>query len=172
MAAALLPEYLDFIQKAKIGCEINGIWPVNKLERLSDLLVDNGGELQAELSFGQKEGLRYVTGSLALELGLICQRCMQPMKYPLNIEFSLGLITDENQAEKLPEDYEPFLVEEDRMSLPAMLEDEILLAMPLVAMHETDCSDYLVQQKTRQQQEAEQEEESENPFSVLKDLLK
>ena len=64
------------------------------------------------------------------------------------------------------------LVDDENMSLPAVLEDEILLAMPLVAMHEYDCSDYLQKQKNRQQQDAEKKQEKENPFSVLKDLLK
>ena len=171
MAAAQIPEYLDLIQKAKIGCEIKGLWPVEKLDRLTDLVVDNSGELYAELSFGNIEKLRFIRGKVSVELSLTCQRCMQPVKYPLDIEISLGLITDESQADKLPEDVEPLLVEEDSMSLPAILEDEILLALPLVAMHEHDCSDYLQEQKSRMQEE-EIEQEKENPFSVLKDLLK
>lgn len=172
MTATLLPEHFDFIQKAKIGCEINGLWPIGQLDRLADLLLDETGELQAEVSFGQEGPLRYVIGKVTAELGLTCQRCMQPMKYPLHIEFKLGLITNEQQAEKLPADFEPLLVDDENMSLPAVLEDEILLAMPLVAMHDYDCSDYLQTQKDQQQQDAEKQQEKENPFSVLKDLLK
>jgi len=52
-----------------------------------------------------------------------------------------------------------------------MLEEELLLGLPLVPMHEFDCSDYLQQQLSDQQNEVEVSEEKENPFSVLKDLL-
>jgi DUF177 domain-containing protein len=169
---SILPEQLDVIQKAKFGAEIEGTWPINKLQRFSELLLDDAGDLQAELKFQKLGHLRLIDGNITAELKVACQRCMQPMDLPLNIDFKLGLICKEAQAEGLPEGYEPYLIEGDSENIPHMLEEELLLAMPLVAMHEHDCSDYLQQQRKRQQDEAEQqEEEKENPFSQLKDLL-
>ena len=157
-----------------MGCEIEGEWPIAKLERLSELLLSNEGNLQARISLGKREKIRYLQGSVSVNLQVTCQRCLQPMSLPLETEFQLALVTSEAQADELPDDYEPLLVEEDKTNLPAILEDELLLAMPLVAMHEHDCSEYLQQQKHRQAVEAEQqqaEKEKQNPFSVLKDLL-
>jgi len=168
---SILPEYLDVIQKAKFGAEIQGYWPVSKLQRLSELLLDNAGDLQAELKFVQDGRLRLINGNVSAELTVMCQRCMQPMTLSLKTDFKLGLISKEAQAEGLPEGYEPYLIEGDSENIPHMLEDELLLAMPLVAMHEHDCSDFLQQQKQRQQDEVDQQEEKENPFSSLKDLL-
>jgi len=51
-----------------------------------------------------------------------------------------------------------------------MLEEELLLAIPLVAMHDTDCSDFIQEQK-QWQAEHESQQEKKNPFSVLKDLI-
>ena len=169
-----LPEYLDLIQKAKLGAEIDGEWPISKLDRIADQLVSNDGVLAAKLELGQQEKLLFLKGSISVTLAVTCQRCMQAMDLPLNAEICLALITHEGQEDQLPDGFEPLLVEDSKMRLPDILEDELLLAMPLVPMHDSDCSEYLQQQKQRQAVEAEQDEaekEKQNPFSVLKDLL-
>ena len=174
MKRSLLPEYLDFEQKAKKGLEIEGSWPVNRLNRLSDMLVADDGDIYAELTFGQKGRVLFVSGKVTATLQVTCQRCMSPMDLPLETDFSLALVHDESSIDRVPEGYEPLLLEDEAMSVPNLLEDELLLAMPLVPMHEADCSDYLQQQKVRQQAEQVQkvaEKDAKNPFAVLKDLL-
>ncbi|TNF37076.1 MAG: hypothetical protein EP315_03265 [Gammaproteobacteria bacterium] len=174
MKQPLLPEYLDFAQKAKKGFEIAGLWPVNRLDRLSDLLVSEQGEIQAQLTFGRKAGVLYVSGQVSAPLQVICQRCMQPMDLLVQTRFLLGLVHDEAAADRLPDGYEPLMLEEGPMRVPDLLEEELLLAMPLVPMHDVDCSDYLQQQKQRQKAEQAQDEankKQQNPFAVLKDLL-
>lgn len=171
---SILPEHVDLMQKAKLGCEIAGEWPVSKLDRLADLLLDDTPVVTARLTLGREGRLHYLQGQVAVTVEVTCQRCMQPMQLSLNCDVSLGLISEEAQADRLPEGYEPLLVEDGKMSLPAILEDELLLAMPLVAMHDYDCSDYMQQQKQQQAVEEDQmnaEKEKNNPFSVLKDLL-
>jgi len=168
---SILPERLDFIQKADLGCEIKGKWPINQLNRLPDLLLNDNGELDAELEFGRTGKLRYISGNVSAKVEVICQRCMQPMFLELNAQIKLGLITDEEYADRLPEEYDPCLVSDDDKSLAEVLEEELLLVMPLVAMHKEGCSDYLQEQEKRIQIEEESKSEKENPFSVLKDLL-
>jgi len=166
-----LPVHLNFTQKAKIGFEIQGKWPIKQLKRLAGSLMSDQGELTVELKFDRAGPVPFIDGHIMTELQLKCQRCMQPVPYPVDIRFKLGLVQNEAQMEKLPDDFEPYLVESDNNHLPDMLEDELLLALPLVAMHEFDCSDYLQKQALDQQDEVEASEEKENPFSVLKDLL-
>ena len=168
---SILPEHLDFIQKADLGCEIRGKWPINQLNRLSELLLNDSGKLDAELKFDRIGKLRYLSGKVSAKVKVTCQRCMQPMPLELEANIKLGLITNEDQADRLPEDYEPCLVNDGDTSLASMLEEELLLVMPLVAMHKEGCSDYLVEQEKRKQAEEESESEKENPFSILKDLL-
>lgn len=171
---SLLPEFIDLIQKANLGCEITGEWPVNRLDRLADVVLDDTAVVEATLTLGREGKLRYLKGRASVTLQVTCQRCMQPMALPLDCDISLALISDEAQADRLPEGYEPLLVEEGKMRLPTIVEDELLLAMPLVAMHDYDCSEYLQQQKQRlavEEDQAKAEKDKENPFSVLKDLL-
>lgn len=168
----ILPEQLDFVQAARKASEINGYWPISRLERIAGLVLDDQGNIEAELKFDMQGKLRTVSGLVTARLSVTCQRCMQPMALDLDSHFKLALVSDESRAGLLPEEFEPLMLDEDnRVNIPALLEDELLLAMPLVALHDTDCSDYLQEQRERQASEEEQALNKDNPFSVLKDLL-
>ncbi|VAW64275.1 hypothetical protein MNBD_GAMMA08-253 [hydrothermal vent metagenome] len=167
----LLPVHLNFAQKAKIGFELRGKWPIKQLKRLNKLLMSDQGELVVELKFDRVGPIPFIVGHITTDLQLKCQRCMQAVPHNVDLRFKLGMVQNEAQMEKLPDEFEPYLIEDENNHLPDMLEDELLLALPLVAMHEFDCSDYLQAQDSEQQNEVEKSEEKENPFSVLKDLL-
>ena len=169
----ILPVHLNFAQKAKTGFEIQGIWPINKLNRLGESLLANEGDIEAELRFDRAGPIPFIVGHITAELELKCQRCMQSVMYPIDTHFKIGMVQNEAQLEKLSDEYEPYLLEEENNHLPDMLEDELLLAMPLVALHDFDCSDYLNEQQAGQDGKVEQPEtdKKDNPFSVLKDLL-
>ena len=168
----ILPEELDFVQAARKASKINGYWPISRLERLANMVLDDQANIEAELEFDVQGRLRTVCGSVKASLTVTCQRCMQPMTLNLDSQFKLAMVSDESRAGLLPEEFEPLMLDEDnRVNIPVMLEDELLLAIPLVALHETECSDYLQEQKDRQASEEEQALKKENPFSVLKDLL-
>jgi DUF177 domain-containing protein len=166
-----LPVHLNFAQKAKIGFEIQGKWPIKQLKRLVESLMSEQGDIEVELKFDRVGPVPFIVGHVMTELQLKCQRCMQAVPHNVDIQFKLGLVQNEAQMERLPDEFEPYLLEEENNHLPDMLEDELLLALPLVAMHEFDCSDYLQQQLSEQQDKVETVEERENPFSILKDLL-
>ncbi len=170
----LLPEQLDFQQKAKVGLDIEGRWPIAELHALADLIQPNENDLKAHLHFDREGKYLVISGQVEAEVAFICQRCMQPMTTLLQADFKLAMITNESQAEDLPSCYEPLLVEEGKQSIAGLLEDELLLAMPLVPRHEQECSEYLQQQAQRMAEDAdlaEQEKANNNPFAVLKDLL-
>ncbi len=167
----LLPVHLNFAQKAKIGFELRGKWPIKQLKRLNELLMSDQGELRVELKFDRAGPIPFIEGHITTDLQLKCQRCMQAVPHNVDLRFKLGMVQNEAQMEKLPDEFEPYLIEDENNHLPDMLEDELLLALPLVAMHEFDCSDYLQTQDSEQQNKVEKSEEKENPFSVLKDLL-
>ncbi len=166
-----LPVHLNFAQKAKVGFELTGKWPIKQLKRLNEVLMSDQGDIEVELKFDRDGPIPFIDGHITAKLQLKCQRCMQAMAHTMDIKFKLGLVLNDEHIERLPDKYEPYLLEDDNNHLPDMLEDELLLALPLVAMHEFDCSDYLQQQDSEQQNKVEKVEEKENPFSVLKDLL-
>jgi len=169
-----LPVQLNFLQKAKSGLEIQGKMPLKHLKRLCEALLSDEGELEAELKFGKAGPIPYIQGHVTAELELKCQRCMQSMHYTVDNHFKLGLVLNDEHIEKLPDEYEPYQVEEDENSrLADMLEDELLLALPLVAKHDFECSEYVQSTDSEQHRKSEVDssENKENPFASLKDLL-
>jgi len=171
---SLLPEQLDFQQKAKAGLEIEGRWPIAELPALADLIQPNTGDLKAHLHFDREGKYLVINGQVEAEVEFICQRCMQPMVTLLKSDFKLAMIIKESQADDLPSCYEPLLVTGGKQSVAGLLEDELLLVMPLVPRHEQQCSEYMQQQAqqiAKDAELAEQEKANSNPFAALKDLL-
>lgn len=161
-----LPETANFLKQAERNVTLEGVFPLARLERLSESLNDNSGELFAELHFTSGTGHLGLHGTVEASLDLICQRCLQPMKYQVSGQFKFGLITSEKYEHKVPSDAEPYLLEGDEQSVLDILEDELLLSIPIAARHAEECSDFLQQQN----EERRVEKEKSNPFAQLKDL--
>lgn len=142
--------------------------------RLSPLLHDKGGEDEAEfsLSFYRDQDRRTVVRcEIKVTLVLTCQRCLEPMSMPLEIDSRLALVEGFEEAERLPEELEPLMLEKDAMlHVTELVEDELLLAVPDAPKHsEEDCApgkdDCMDEVMENTQAEA-------NPFDVLAVLKK
>lgn len=103
-----------------------------------------------------------------------CQRCMDEVEIAIDSTFTLGVVDSEAFAEKLPEKYEPLLIEEDeKLFLQDLIEDELILALPIVAMHpDQECqTSYAGDQAAGEDENLRQaESQQESPFAMLKDL--
>ena len=73
---------------------------------------------------------------------------------------------NEEEMQELPADLEPYLIEGDEQSIIDLLEDELLLSLPIAAVHQEECSEFL--KKHDEQKQAEKEASS--PFAVLKGM--
>lgn len=127
------------LKLADYGDELRGEVPVTNLPRLMDLLSDSSkGEVAFLLTFGvNDERERYVRGRIDAELSLTCQRCGDPVVCTLRLEPNLCPVLSDEQAKHLPKDVDPLLVGETGVSLLELLEEELLLGLPLVAKHDT-----------------------------------
>lgn len=132
-----LPVHIDPLRMADSGRLLKGKYSIAELDRLHDLLLERSGEVTVSLEFGiDAEGIRYMKGRLQATLVLECQRCLEAAQTPIDADFALGLVRNVDAAEALPSHYEPLLVESDALFLRDIVEDELLLALPLVAKHE------------------------------------
>ena len=145
------------------------------LSRLSSLLHDNGGEEKAgfSLSFHRDQDRRAVVHcEIKTTLVLTCQRCLEPLNMPLEIDSRLALVEGIEEAERLPEELEPLMLEEGAaLHIAELVEDELLLAIPDAPRHsEEDCApgqDEYLDKVMEHTQAAEA-----NPFDVLAVLKK
>lgn len=99
---------------------------------------------------------------------LTCQRCLQPMALPLAVDVRIRFVQGEAEAEALDaESEEDVLALQRTFDLRSLIEDELLLALPLVPRHER-CPQPLPVPLTPS--EAPIRAAAENPFSVLQGL--
>ncbi|GLR65269.1 YceD family protein [Marinospirillum insulare] len=146
--------------------------PMQNMRRLQEMLVSAEGEAHYELQFSLGEHrLLQVQGKVRGEVTLECQRCLEAVSQTLENEFMWGLVTSEEAAVNLPRTHEPVFIENEKLDLLPALEDELILALPLVAYHpEGGCQ--LPGQFNEQQPEVQVTTKKENPFSALADLKK
>lgn len=133
-----LPEFIEVIRLAKAEQKLSGVVPVAAMPRLGLSLADMQGEVSAALECGiDSEGLVYIKGQLQTELHVVCQRCLQTMLLAMGSDFVVSPVVNDSQAKNLPVYYEPALMGEDeRLSLTGLIEDEIILQLPIIAMHD------------------------------------
>ena len=137
-----VPEVLDAWRMVTARRGFEGSVPLASLTRLRDLLLDAEGVVRFVLEF-DRDALQvsYVELQVDAQLPLQCQRTLQRFLHPVQLRQRLGLIAagngaDEEAAEAgLPPDYEPLLLAEDGMLRPLdLIEDELILAVPVVAI--------------------------------------
>ncbi|HRP75385.1 MAG TPA: YceD family protein [Rhodocyclaceae bacterium] len=131
----------DPFRFAAEGRKISGTVPLLRLNRLADILFRSEGEvtyaLSGDVGVDGKAFLRLeASGVLALQ----CQRCLSGLDWPLELESLLHLVTPGTPIPDEELEIESFDTIEAvaDMDVLALLEEEILLAMPIVPRHE-DC---------------------------------
>lgn len=153
--------------------ELDGEFPIKHFSRIADLLADNEGVISAKLSFGKNElNLPSIHGHLTGQLSLICQRCMKASTYTIDNPIDLVMVTSDEAAERLQGSHETYLVVEGRIFLQDFVEDEILLNIPQMVMHDQCEPERPLIEALPETVSQALEEEKENPFAVLQNLKK
>ncbi len=172
MSTGLLPRLLDPRKLANQGGAIRGQMSVGELPRLREFPESQDEPVAVELVFSRDEqGHHCVHGSVDTRLAMQCQRCLEPVTLELAIPVILAMAWGNDQMKALPPEYDPWLITADQVPLADLLEEEILLALPAVAVHE-HCPHDLVEENAEDPSEDEAEPEKENPFAVLAQLKK
>jgi uncharacterized protein len=136
-----LPKYIDPIKLADRETKLSGNLSIKDLPRLKELLVDQNGDIAVDLELGRdQEGYYFIRGKAAGILHLQCQRCLEGMDYPLAITISLSPVMSDASAKGLPSRYEPIFIEDDSIVISTLIEDEIMIALPMIPKHDVaDC---------------------------------
>src|SRR5574337_125176 len=168
-----LPESVDAWRMVSARRSFEGTLAIASLPRLCEALASTDGDVSFELDFGRDElGTSYIDVRASAPLILTCQRSLEPFVFPVLLQTRLGLISRERDEAGLPPECEPLLVAEDGRLHPAdVIEDELLLALPLVPL---DPDSKLPEAATSQDpaQVSAGAVQSENPFAVLRELKK
>jgi uncharacterized protein len=140
-----LPELLDPRKAAAQSESYRGDLPLAGLSRLQSLVKTGqldpdqgpgGGQAAYRLHFHRDaSGRDVVEGSVRSQLRLRCQRCTEGFDLAVDADFKLALVAGLDEAEALPEQYDPLLIETPVIRPRDLIEDELILAVPAVPRH-------------------------------------
>ena len=135
MSQQIVINSLSFARESR---SLQGELQVSELERLHEDLAESAGVLVYRLNghIG-REGKSQLLLEVEGVIPLVCQRCLGQFNYPLSIASVLELIADEADLsqDELEDDSRDFLVAQREMDVVALIEDEILLALPISPRH-------------------------------------
>lgn len=171
---AFVPEKLDVAALAHDDATVSGEWPATSLERLADSAAAEApasgwpalqwglhGEIRQSKG-GKPQTWLHLTASG--QVALTCQRCLRPVWEEIDIDRWIRFVDTEAEAAALDVDSD-----DDVLALPRhldareLIEDELLLALPLVPRHDV-CPEPLVHVNEEVEPEVE---ERPNPFAKL-----
>lgn len=117
---------------------------IDQLPRLAALLAEGDAPLiDVAAAFAPAEhGLARLELSLRGQLRLVCQRCLGPVDWPVELEASLTVVADDGETGMLEDPFESVVLPEDGLRIDQIAEDEVLAAVPLAPRHgpEAACS--------------------------------
>lgn len=160
-----LPEYIEPLRLAEAAAVLRGRLRLSQCGRLCSDCGPQSGRADLVLQFGMDAERRpYLHLEASARLRLRCNRCLAEMNWPLSTQVKLGIVGSDSLAAQLPEPYEPLLVTAGPLALIELVEDELLLALPAVAMHRPG------QCKAAVNSAGAFDGERESPFAVLASL--
>ncbi len=143
----------------------SGSFQLSQLDRLSSLVLDNGAEIKLSFEFSTNEYHHpTIKGHVDAELQVECQRCLESMSYIVDQDFALLIDASEEDVTAFMMD--TVYTDEGYLNVLEVIEDELILTLPLISMHEDrNCN------KQWQPDLIEEEiVEKINPFAVLETL--
>jgi uncharacterized protein len=131
-----LPVSVNAFRLVDILAKVEGSISVEDLPRLRDRLSTDNGTIDVILQFGRNpHGPAHIIGTVNASLDLLCQRCSEGLDYNISVELCVSPVTSDIKAAKLPAGFEPVLTEDGRISLVDLVEEELLLSLPMMAKH-------------------------------------
>ncbi|WP_100657189.1 23S rRNA accumulation protein YceD [Alteromonas flava] len=170
MQKVKLPHNIDPTKSAMKRSDYVGVIATKDMVRLLDAVnrCDEYADVQVKFE-KDAQGLVIFHGSISVEVTLSCQRCNGELAHSLDLSFCYSPVQGLEQADEIPEAYEPIEVNDyGEVDLFQLLEDELILGLPLVPLHaEEQCA---VKADDLTFGQIVEEPARENPFAVLKEL--
>lgn len=137
-APVFSPLVIDSLEFARHGRVIEGAVPLACLQRLEDDLLAAEGDFSVRLQGWQDDdGKSWLRLTVAGGVRLCCQRCLEDIDLPLSVVSRLQLIRpgEDWPDDDLENDEADAIAAEKELDVLALIEDEVLLALPTAPRH-------------------------------------
>ena len=169
MINAPIPPHVDPRKLADRGITLTGELPLADFSRVCELLTDTAGLVRVAFEFSRDEQkVAVMQLKLESEVRMICQRCLDEAVIPVSGEYLYAIVVPGTEETHFPQGYDVLEVGEEPLDLLALIEDELLLSLPIVPMHPPEeCQQPagLIESETSKNAVTRS-----NPFSVLAQL--
>jgi uncharacterized protein len=172
---SILPKLINPWFLARHNKNILGFLPLDKLNRLEQVIIQSTKykDVNVELIFTMNEQRQIlISGNVKTKFLVMCQRCLSPMQWNINHNIKLYLLNSKWSQQKKDEisdtliNYESLEInfDEESISLFNLIEDDLLLNMPLVTKHEVCANNKYIHDND---EEIFEDSVRENPFKIL-----
>lgn len=160
----------DVDQLADGRIRIDFAIPFEALPRVRPQLRGGEGCVTGLARFDRDRGWAVVEIEISARAVLTCQRCLAPLECPIDCRGRAVLVADASEADRAPAGLETVLAPNRRVSVRDLIEEEMLLALPIVPLHtEGSCS---AARQTPSPDRGSAVEERHRPFERLGELLR
>ncbi len=128
-------ELLELAALVAQGSELEIECELRALVRIAPLLSERGGTARGRFRFHRVAGAAAAEGRVTATLRLTCQRCMGELAVPVDSTCRLVFADADEAGTQVPGEEELVVTHDGRISLAELVEEELLLALPLVATH-------------------------------------
>ncbi len=164
-----LPVTIEPFKSAQRRLECAGVFKLTEMNRLLAVSEPCGEQAKVNIHFDvDEQGLVVISGTASATVSLTCQRCTENFEQQLEVKFCFSPVKKPEYADELPSYYDAIETDENgEVNLRDLVEDELLLAIPLIPKHALeDCS----AESDSVWGELPEELDKPNPFDVLKQL--
>lgn len=109
---------------------------LKELKRVLPLIKNQRGYVIFYLKFGREKGFPFINGFIQTHLTFECQRCGKAVSYDINVKPCMSPVKDDYEAKQLPRAYDPLLITSEKVTLVELVEEELLLSLPMIPRHE------------------------------------
>jgi uncharacterized protein len=128
------PQIIDGLQFARDGFAVKGSYGLESLDRLAGQGC-SAARLDYSVSGGvDDDGTPYLGVRVKGEVALVCQRCLEKMDFAVDVDSKVVLAKDWQEIVDAEDDAERVLAGKD-MRVSGLVEDEIILSLPMVPRH-------------------------------------
>ena len=112
-------------------------------DRFCGLVLGKQGEVKFSLTFSEEDqGRTLIKGNASTEVNLECQACLQNLVVEVSCEINTIIVDALEELFDLDQDREALVATGKTVSLQDILEDELMIALPMVPRHPHGCSQY------------------------------
>ena len=135
-----MQEVIDIAEFTRLGRMLSGEVAVRDLSRLKDLIVAGDQHRRYEIRGGLSARREpQITCIICGFVALTCQRCFKAFEHRVDTHSTLIFVSDESKLPPVEDEDEStdYIVAKSPLGVQALVEDEVILALPISPRHET-----------------------------------